>query len=688
MKTRGSPTDEEDFAGISTIDGNAPHFVVGIGASAEDLEALKRFLHALPVNTGMAFVVIPHLSPNFAGLPDELLAQFTNIPIVHVVEPVALQSNHIYVTPPGEAWVLSSGRLHPVDTSPQKPANTPTHTFFRSLKQDMGERSIAIVLSGSEGRLDSGHVHVEGDAHTKEFAPAHRMHQLIFDSAPDGILTVDSKGIIRMVNAQIELMFGYSAAELVGNSIDMLVPLSARGSHERYRQAFFDNPDTRRMGQTRWLEGQRKDGTYIALQVTLTPLAFQESMHVMAFVADMTRMRQLEAERDQSLHKMMESQKLESLGVLAGGIAHDFNNLLTGIMATAGMLTEGGSQAEDLRESARIILESTHRAAELCQQLLAYSGRSKFVLRAKNVSELIEATSKLAQTWSSRKNAHLSFDLAPNLPPVLVDEMQIRQAVMNLVINASEAVHPHSGVISVRTGRMQVTPEMLRSAISGENIAEAEHIFIEVADNGCGIKPDALRRIFEPFYTTKFTGRGLGLSAVLGIVRGHRGALTVTSEIGRGTTFRMLLPIAPEAKPAATIESIRPQMPWTGSGNVLVADDEPAIRNACRRLLTRMGFDVEVTNDGRDALERFKENPKKYALVLLDLTMPGTGGAEAFAEMKRIHPDSRVILMSGFSRDDVQENMSSGIMPDAFLPKPFDHAALITALQQAIARPK
>lgn len=684
MSNRGASTADDNFAGISTIEGSTPHFVVGIGASAEDLEALKRFLHALLVNTGMAFVVVPHLSSSFAGLPDELLARFTNIPIVQVVEPVTLRSNHIYVLPPRAAWLLSNGRLHPADEATQQPSSSPMHGFFRSLKRDMGERSIAIVLSGSEGRPDFGDVPDEVDGRATKVDSVHRMYQLIFDSAPDGILTVDSEGIIRMVNARAVHMFGYSAQELVGNNIDLLVPAATRGLHGQFRNAFFDNPDTRRMGQTRWLEGQRKDGTTITVQVTLTPLVVQNSTHAMAFITDMTRTRALEAERDQITHKMMESQKLESLGVLAGGIAHDFNNLLTGIMATAGMLVDGSNQAEDLRESARTILESTHRAAELCQQLLAYSGRSKFVLRAQNVNELIEATSKLAQTWSIRKNAHLSFDLATNLPPVMLDEMQIRQAVMNLVINASEAVQPHAGVISVRTGRVSVTSEMLEAAISAENLREGGYVFIEVADNGCGVKPDELRRIFEPFYTTKFTGRGLGLSAVLGIVRGHRGALTVTSEIGQGTTFRLLLPSAPESKSVEPPEPIRAKMPWMGQGKVLVADDEPAIRNACRRLLLRMGFEVDVANDGRDALERFKEDPKKYALVLLDLTMPGTGGAEAFAEMKRIHPESRVILMSGFSRDDVDERMRNGVMPDAFLPKPFDHAALITALQQAL----
>jgi signal transduction histidine kinase/ActR/RegA family two-component response regulator len=465
----------------------------------------------------------------------------------------------------------------------------------------------------------------------------------------------------------------------------MLVPNAARDAHEHHRQSFFTNPNVRRMGHIRWLEGRRKDGSHIAIQVTLTPLAFRDSAQVMAFISDMTREKQLETERDQIMQKMTETQKLESLGILAGGIAHDFNNLLTGIMATAGMMVDGRRSTEELQESANIILESSRRAAELCQQLLAYSGRSKFVFSAKDVSELVETTAKLAQA-SMRRGAQMTFDLASNLPPVSMDETQIRQVIMNLVINAFEAVPSNGGVISVRTGLTNVTREVLRSAIVHEALESGECVFIEVSDNGCGIKSEDSRRIFEPFYTTKFTGRGLGLSAVLGIVRGHRGALTVTSEVGQGTTFRVLLPPSTEKKQVATNGRVLASPQQTFSGKVLVADDEAAIRNACRRLLARLGFEVEVVGDGQEALDRFKQNPQEFVLVMLDLTMPRMGGAEAFAKMKRLHPEGRFMLMSGFSLDDAHASVGNGAMPDAFLPKPFDHTALTSALSQALSQ--
>ncbi|MBK9261256.1 MAG: PAS domain S-box protein [Polyangiaceae bacterium] len=535
-------------------------------------------------------------------------------------------------------------------------------------------------------RADEGvmRVRAELEARVHELDAANEQLRLIFENAPNGILTVDSNGIVHMVNAQTERMFGYRADELIGKNIDMLVPMTARHNHEHHRRDFFSNPGARQMGHLRWLEGRRKDGSHITIQVTLTPLPFRHSSQVMAFVTDMTRARQLETERDQIAQKMVETQKLESLGILAGGIAHDFNNLLTGIMATAGMLVDTARNPDELHESANMILASSRRAAELCQQLLAYAGRSKFVFQAQDVSALVETTSKLALTSFVRKGPQITFDLAPNLPLVFMDETQIRQVVMNLVINASEAVDPHGGVIAVRTGRMEVTPEVLHTAIVLENFDCGECVFIEVTDNGCGIKREDVRRIFEPFYSTKFTGRGLGLSAVLGIVRGHRGALTVTSEVERGTTFRVLLPRAAEQKHVTTIAPMPTLAQQSFTGKVLVADDEFAIRNACRRLLTRMGFEVEVVSDGLEGLERFKQNPGEFTLVMLDLTMPRMGGAEAFTEMKRLYPEGRFMLMSGFSVDDAHASVGGHALPDAFLPKPFDHVALTAALAQAL----
>lgn len=813
----------DDREGEHGGEGGGPRFVVGIGASAGGLDALGRFFQSMPLDTGLAFVVIQHLSPDFKSFMDELLARFTRIPIVRVVEPVTMHENHIYLVPPRKEIVVSGGQLLPkeslqatveeLETSNEElhasneellasneklqSTNEELHSvneelysvnadheqkikdlnrvssdlknliqsteigtifldgeqrirfftpaageLFNLMAQDV-DRDIRHITSRIENddvfediarvratsatqekrirtaegriylrrvrpyfdasRVPSGFVltfvditdlfnaeeavrrtNRELEARVHDLDNANHLHKLIFDGAPDGILTVDAQGTVMMANTQTEQLFGYAANELIGLNVDLLVPNATRKVHQRYRNSFFDNPDKRRMGQTRWLEGQRKDGTSVAVQVTLVPLEQRGVKLVMAFITDMTRTRQLETERDQLVQKMTEAQKLESLGILAGGIAHDFNNLLTGIMATAGMLVDSSDDPEEVRESSRLILESTRRAAELCQQLLAYSGRSKFVLRARDVNDLIEATSKLAQASSVRKNARLAFELVPNLPPVLMDETQIRQVIMNLVINAAEAVDSQSGQITVRSGLTVVNSAMLRAAVLAANTYEGEYVFVEVEDNGSGIRPDDTRRIFEPFYTTKFTGRGLGLSAVLGIVRGHGGVLTVSSDIRKGTSFRVFLPPAQRAEEPVNGPSARSTKLLSVQGKVLVADDEPAIRSACRRLLNRMGVEADLANDGVDALAQFSKKSKDYCAVILDLTMPGMSGAAAFAEIKRIRPTMPVILMSGFSQDDIKASFPGDVMPDSFLPKPFDHSALAAALQEAL----
>ena len=505
----------------------------------------------------------------------------------------------------------------------------------------------------------------------------------IFEGAPEGILGVDSAGKIRFVNAQIERMFGYDTGELEGQDIEVLVPDELRAVHSGHRRGFIARPEPRPMGKTGWIMGRRRDGSVFPIQVGLSPLVSQDDVQVMAFITDTTRTRKLEAERDEILRKMTDAQKLESLSVLAGGIAHDFNNLLTGIMANVSMLADAGEIDDGGRDSIELILESSRRAADLCKQLLAYSGRGQFVLRTQDVSKLVEATTKLVRASSVSKRIDIRFELAPNLPPVVMDATQIRQVIMNLVINACEAVELRSGQITIRTGVSPVTAALLQSAVFADSLTSDECVFIEVSDNGSGIKEEDLVRIFEPFYTTKFTGRGLGLSAVLGIVRGHHGALTVRSEVGRGTTFRVLLPPASPAELAITPDTAAEGRTWRGSGTVLVADDETPIRSIVRRMLIRMGYEVVEASDGLEALELFARDPGRFTLVLLDLTMPGMAGAAVFVEMRRLRPDVRVLVMSGFSQDDARATLT-GHVPTGFLAKPFDLAGLVAALREVM----
>ena len=383
---------------------------------------------------------------------------------------------------------------------------------------------------------------------------------------------------------------------------------------------------------------------------------------------DITARRQAEEERRRVETKLQETQKLESLGVLAGGLAHDFNNLLTGVLGNASLARMELSASSPLLPCIEQIEAAAMRAADLCKQMLAYAGKGRFVIQDVDLNALVKETTHLLQA-SIGKGVVLKFDFADRLPAVRADATQLRQIVMNLVINSSEAIAGRSGVVTIVTGLVQADRDYLDSALAVSDLPEGDYVFLEVTDTGSGMEPEIGARIFDPFFSTKFTGRGLGLAAVLGIVRSHGGTLKVDSEPGRGTTFRILLPAAgdpatlPAAPPAA-------RDPWHGAGRVLVVDDEESVLVAIRRMLESIGFTVLTAGDGRKAVELFRTDQAAIRAVLLDFTMPHLDGKGTFRELRQIRPDVRVLLMSGFDEQEaVNSFVGKGLA--GFLQKPF-----------------
>jgi CheY-like chemotaxis protein len=317
--------------------------------------------------------------------------------------------------------------------------------------------------------------------------------------------------------------------------------------------------------------------------------------------------------------------------------------------------------------------------------MLAYSGKGRFLIQRLDLGKLVEETAQMLKISISKK-ATLRFHLEEGLPHVEVDSTQIHQVVMNLVINASEAIGDRTGVITISTGLARVDRDSFHGTLTAPDLPEGNYVFLEVADDGCGMDPETKGRIFDPFFTTKFTGRGLGLAAVLGIVRGHKGALKVTSEVGRGSTFRILFPHVP-----GTGESHKdaPKHPPTGHAKlrgknaVLVVDDEETVRSTLVSMLEFMELDVVLAANGQEALDLYKADPGRFSMVLLDLTMPHMDGQQTFAELRRIRPDVRVVLMSGFSENDALDRFS-GEGPESFLQKPFRLEALRDVLQDVL----
>ena len=375
--------------------------------------------------------------------------------------------------------------------------------------------------------------------------------------------------------------------------------------------------------------------------------------------------------------KVLEVQKLESLGVLAGGIAHDFNNLLVAIMGNAGLALLDLPDDSPARSSIADIETAGQRAGELARQMLAYSGRSRGQVEPVDLGELVNELLALLQVPIGK-----GVDLAIHLPssPLVVDgdAAQLRQVVMNLVINAADAVN-RSGRVTIRTQLLHATAEYLADVHPEAGLEPGPFASLEVADTGVGMDPATQDRIFDPFFTTKDTGRGLGLAAVRGIVNGHGGAIRVYSELGRGTTFRILLPISasiPVAAPDVDAD-------WQGEGSILVVDDDPGVRRVAERLLRSFGLDVRAVESGAEALDLLAEQPSSFDAVLLDLTMPAMNGPEVFERIQGVRPGLPVVMMSGYHEDELRPDLDERI--SGFIQKPFTPSELARRIRVALA---
>lgn len=405
----------------------------------------------------------------------------------------------------------------------------------------------------------------------------------------------------------------------------------------------------------------------------------EEPERVVGTVRDVTDELRAERERVQLESQMQQAQKLESLGILAGGIAHDFNNLLVGILGNASLALLDLSADSPTRHSVAEIEQAAQRAAELTRQLLAYAGKGRFVVEPVDCSQVVREMTALLRTAVAR-NAQVNLSLAESLPAVEADITQLRQVVMNLITNASDALPESGGMIFIHTGQQQLDESNLEECVPGTDAEPGQYVFVEVRDDGNGMDMATRARIFDPFFTTKFTGRGLGLAATLGIMRGHRGAIRVYSEPGKGTSIKLCFPITeqPVRPPVAALAT-----PWMGDGDVLIVDDEPSVRAVTRALLRRRGFTVTDTESGATAVEMVRTEPDRFRLVLLDLTMPGMSGEETFRELRRIAPSLKVILMSGYNEQEVTR-LFVGRGLAAFLQKPFRAEDLDGAVQRVL----
>lgn len=397
-------------------------------------------------------------------------------------------------------------------------------------------------------------------------------------------------------------------------------------------------------------------------------------------LVDMTRHKQEEEERRRLETQFLQTQKFESLSVMAGSIAHNFNNLLTVVLGNLELvLTDTPSDApwmDHLVEADRAV----KRAAELSSMMLTYVGKSRFNLTQYDLSVLVRDLYGMLHASLSRKIT-LEVNTEPDACMVKGDPVRIRQVVVNLFNNAAEAIGDQTGKIVIRTGVLRYTQD--QESMLTDKLEEGEYAFLEVIDDGPGMDPLTKERVFDPFFTTKFTGRGMGMAAVLGIVRAHQGGITLSSETGQGTRVTVMFPRgeAQATDPQVVSTNIKP--PYRGSGMVLLVDDEAMILSVGQRMLQRLGFQVTTAPDGVEALKIFKANPGAFVCVVLDLSMPHMDGDEVFREMIALRPNTTVILASGYARDQILPRFEDH-QPAGFIRKPYQIKDLSRVLEETL----
>ncbi|HLI83815.1 MAG TPA: PAS domain S-box protein [Bryobacteraceae bacterium] len=490
----------------------------------------------------------------------------------------------------------------------------------------------------------------------------------LLDLAQDGIMAMNLEGIIEHWNSGAEKMYGWSKREAIGRNIHELLHTEFPQPLEEIWRVLFTAGE--------W-EGELKHRSRLDKELLV-------SSRWVLRKRDGAIAGWLEICRDITEHKkidahLRQADKLESLGILAGGIAHDFNNILTGVMGNIGLAMEIGEAGSPVNKLLTSALQASERAAMLTRQMLAYAGKGEFVVENVDVSAVVRKTIELVGS-SIPNDVQLDLALADELPPVRAGETQVEQVVMNLILNAAEAISERSGKIFVRTGAVEID---MAGAAQPYDIGRPEpgqYVSLEVRDTGSGIDPSIRASIFDPFFTTKFTGRGLGLAALSGIVRALKGAVLVDSKPGEGALFRVLLPTG---GPAHGLQAVPPaaeqRLP------ILVVDDEEVVRQVAYAILHGRGYEVLLAASGQEALNIVRERNGRIALVLLDMAMPAMPGEEVFRRLKRIHPDIPVVVSSGYTEQEAVRRFG-GLGVIGFVQKPYSPKELMEKLAAALQR--
>ncbi len=545
------------------------------------------------------------------------------------------------------------------------------------------------LMSDNEGRACGfrGLVRDVTDRVTAEAAyrNAETRYHVLLEEANDIIYTHDFEGQFTLLNKAGELVSGYTRDEAYQMKVfDIIAP--------EFREMARQNTQRRLQGEEigRYeLEIITKTGQRVPLEVNARVIIHDgQPLAVQGIARDITERRRAEEQRRRLEQQILHTQKLEGLGVLAGGIAHDFNNLLVGILGNASLAVRRLPRNSPLNDYMKRIEKAAQRAAELTNQMLAYSGRGTFIVRPLYLDRLAREIVDLARAGIPKKIT-FDFDFEEHLPPVLGDVAQMHQVLMNLISNAAEAIGDNVGLIQLGAHKVALDADYLAGVYFHAEAAPGNYLRLMVSDTGCGMTEAQKNRIFDPFFSTKFTGRGLGLAAHLGIVRGHKGAVNVYSEPGHGTMFNLYFPViekgaAPAPARATSSDSEEATLrKWRTEGVALLADDEEAVRVFAREVLQRLGMTVLAAHDGKDALALYNAHRDELRVALIDLMMPFVNGQEVLEHIRETRPELPVILSSGYTEAEILERFREN-QPDHFIQKPYRALELVRVIKQVL----
>ena len=497
-------------------------------------------------------------------------------------------------------------------------------------------------------------------------------YRSVLQSATDAIVTADSSGIIVGWNSGAERIFGYSYTEAVGQPLTSIMPLYRHAGHPNGMNRLQSGGDQDVIEKTIELEGLRKDKSVFPIELSLSTWETKAGQFFTGIARDITQRRQME----EGLRQM---QKLEGLGTLAGGIAHDFNNILGIILAYITSIKRFKDDAKNLGIATETIIKAVDRGKTLVKQILTFARKSETEFGPVDVNDLVmEIMAMIHETFTKVLTYSQNFDEA--VPYINADRSQLYQALLNLCVNARDAM-PNGGVLTINTRMVSVASLRYQHP----DADTSSYVCIEVSDTGEGMTEEIRKRIFEPFFTTKGIGKGtgLGLSVVFGVIQSHKGFIDVDSELGKGTTFCLYLPVSQMAEPIIEKEKETLESIPGGTETLLVVEDEEMLLMPLQMVLGEKGYKVLSAQDGFTALKIYKEKKNEIALVLTDLGLPNISGLAVCQQIKAINPNAHIILASGYIEPDMKSELLK-VRIQHFLYKPYDLIKVLKEVREVL----